>query len=66
MMAWSITKAFLIIGVLSTLAMNCGQGNSSLTRIMSLPSAVKETSGLAVVGGKLYTLNDSGDGPYDR
>ena len=63
-MTWSATKLILLIGIMSAMASRCEESNSSLDKVMDLPLAVKETSGLAIIDNNIYTHNDSGDGPY--
>ncbi len=56
---------FKLLGLMLLLsASQCEQGPGNVMKVMDIPSAAKETSGLGISGSQFYTHNDSGDGPY--
>lgn len=54
---------WLVIGLLLT-SSQCEENNQAVRKVMDIPSAAKETSGIGIYGSYFFTHNDSGDGPY--
>ena len=53
----------LMMLLLMFFMVQCTQGPQYARKVMDIPSAAKETSGLAINGSSFITHNDSGDGP---
>jgi len=54
---------WLVIGLLLT-SSQCEENNLAVRKVMDIPSAARETSGIGIHGSLFFTHNDSGDGPF--
>jgi hypothetical protein len=61
-MSQSIVKCLVLFLILTS--SQCEESNEAVRKVMDIPSAAKETSGLGMDDSYIFTHNDSGDGPF--